>query len=71
MTITAEQAGTAPCESAGALATWVPVRLSDGSSATGRAKSRIPDGLGRGVVARMVERFADAEKHAPPAIGSG
>ena len=70
MTITAEQAGTEPCESAGALVTWVPVPLGDGSSATGRATSLIPDGLGRGVVACMVERFADAQKHAAPAIGS-
>jgi hypothetical protein len=68
MTITAEEAGTDPCGAADALVTWV--RLSDGSSATGRAKSLIPDGLGRGVVARMAERFADDEKHAAPAIGS-
>ena len=70
MTITAEQAGTDPCGPARALATWVPARLSDGSSATGRAKSRIPDRRGGGVVARMAERFADDEKHAPPATGS-
>jgi hypothetical protein len=71
MTITAERAGADPCGPAGgALATWVPVRLGDGSSATGRATSLIPDGPGRGVVARMAERFADDEKHAAPAIGS-
>jgi hypothetical protein len=69
MTITAEQAGTDPCGPAGALVTWVPVRLGDGSSATGRAKSLIPDRLGRGVVDRMAERFADDEKRAAPAIG--
>jgi hypothetical protein len=70
MTITAEQAGTDPCGPASALVTWVPVRLGDGSSARGRAKSLIPDGLGRGVVARMAERFADDDKHAAPAIGA-
>jgi len=69
MTITAVPAGTDPCVPAGARATWVPVRLGDGSSATGRAKSLIPDGLGRGVVARIAERFADDEKHAAPATG--
>jgi hypothetical protein len=40
----------------------------------GKSSSRrqllIPDGLGRGVVARMAEWFADDEKHAAPAIGS-
>ena len=70
MTITAEQAGTDPFGPAGAVVTWVPVRLGDGSSAAGRAKSVIPDGLGRGVVARMAERFADDQKRAAPAIGS-
>jgi hypothetical protein len=70
MTITAGRAGTDPCGPAGALATWVPVGLGDGSCATGRAKSRLPDGLGRGVVARIAERFADDEKHAAPATGS-
>jgi hypothetical protein len=70
MTITAERAGTDPCGPAGALATWLPVRLGDRSSATGRAKSLIPDGPGREVLARMAEQFADDQKHTAPAIGS-
>ena len=70
MTITAPRAGTDPCGPAGALATWLPVPRGGGSSAPGRAKSLIPDGPGRGVVARIAKRFADDEKHAAPAIGS-
>jgi hypothetical protein len=71
MTSTAEHAGTDPCRHGGALATWLPVRRGDGSSATRRANSLLPDGPGREVVAPMAQRFADDDKHAAPAIGSG
>ena len=71
MTDTAQQAGTDPIGPVGTTATGVAgVRLGDVSAGAGRAKPLIPDALSRAVMAGMVDRLADDEKHAAPPAGS-